>query len=110
MEKSEFKEIKVSQSMKDELYKLAHQIHEICQTNNIPFVLSFIDKKINAGDGMIINKFTAAYMNYDSGAWDSSLDAAIQLVRINDVPVWLINLFENMLEQQNNSIKSNSLH
>lgn len=107
---SEFKEIKVSQTVKDELYKLANRIHEICQTNNIPLALSFIDERRDAGDGVIINKFVAAYGNYDSGAWDSSLAAASYLVRINDVPEWLIDLFADTVEQQNNSIESNIIH
>ncbi|EJT9179589.1 hypothetical protein N3996_001068 [Salmonella enterica] len=107
---SEFKEIKVNQSVKDELYKLADRIHEICQTNNIPFVLSFIDERRDTGDGVITNKFTAAYANYDSGAWDSSLAAAAYLVRIDDIPIWLIDLFIDAVEQQNNAIESNIIH
>ncbi|HDC2548174.1 TPA: hypothetical protein O7139_000583 [Salmonella enterica] len=107
---SELKEIKVSQTVKDELYKLANRIHEICQTSNIPFVLSFIDERRVTGDDVIDNKFTAAYANYDSGAWDSSLAAAAYLVRIDDVPIWLIDLFVDTVEQQNNSIESNIIH
>lgn len=107
---SEFKEIKVSQTVKDELYKLANRIHEICQTNNIPFVLSFINERRDTGDDVIRNKFFAAYSNYDSGAWDSSLVAAAYLVRIDDVPIWLIDLFADTVEQQNNSIESNIIH
>ncbi|EBZ1027019.1 hypothetical protein D7O18_20505 [Salmonella enterica subsp. enterica serovar Muenchen] len=107
---SEFKEIKVSQTVKDELYKLANRIHEICQTSNIPFVLSFIDERRDAGDDVINNKFTAAYANYDSGVWDSSLVAAAYLIRIDGVPEWLIDLFIDAVEQQNNSIESNIIH
>ncbi|EDX0374145.1 hypothetical protein GTL21_004928 [Salmonella enterica] len=107
---SELKEIKVSQTVKDELYKLANRIHEICQTNNIPLVLSFIDERRDAGDGVIINKFVAAYANYDSGAWDSSLAAVAHLVRIDGVPEWVIDLFADTVEQQNNSIESNIIH
>lgn len=96
--------------MKDELYKLANRIHEICQTRNIPLVLSFIDERRGTGDGVINNKFTAAYANYDSGAWDSSLVAATYLVRIDDVPAWLIDFFADAVEEQNNSIESNTIH
>uniref|UniRef100_UPI003A95C02A hypothetical protein n=1 Tax=Salmonella enterica TaxID=28901 RepID=UPI003A95C02A len=110
MKESEFKEISVSEDVKKELHEMASRIHEICKENNIPYIFYFIDERMEAGDGVITNKYRGGYADYDSGAWDSSLTAANFLAQIDEVPEDVIISLAIMAERQNNPAESEPVH
>ncbi|HFW4797484.1 TPA: hypothetical protein ACIBS5_002875 [Salmonella enterica subsp. diarizonae serovar 60-67:z35:-] len=116
MENPEHKEIEVSPEVKKELREISERIHELCKENNIPLVLAFIDERKKAGDGMIINKYRCAYLNYDSGAWDSSLFVASCFAELNDIPLPVVDMVLEILafckedEAEENSTGNNLIH
>ncbi|MFB1872646.1 hypothetical protein ACEY8Q_17230 [Salmonella enterica subsp. enterica] len=69
-----------------ELGKLTRRMLELCTENNIPVVIGYSYIKNSDENNCTHRRHTSAYINEKAGAYDPSIAAAANMLKIKDVP------------------------
>ncbi|EJF1946159.1 hypothetical protein M8A54_000368 [Salmonella enterica] len=90
------KDINVSQEVKAQLFSLLRQVHQICIENNIPMVASTVVSKTTTPQGQEILKSLSTFVDSRTGAFDSTIVAASEILKMKEVPPSVIELLMQM--------------
>ncbi|EEJ5471431.1 hypothetical protein AU693_004491 [Salmonella enterica subsp. diarizonae] len=84
------------ESVLQELKKLTTRIFQICVENNMPVVIGYSYELSRNEDGYSTNKSITAYADEKKGAWNSTIAAAVMMLRMKEVPKKAIHAMAEM--------------
>ncbi|EKC9051523.1 hypothetical protein OQF15_002637 [Salmonella enterica] len=84
------------ESVLQELKNLTTRIFQICVENNMPVVIGYSYELSRNEDGYSTNKSIAAYADEKKGAWNSTIAAAVMMLRMKEVPKKAIHAMAEM--------------
>ncbi|EII7446368.1 hypothetical protein LHS21_000527 [Salmonella enterica subsp. enterica serovar Newport] len=79
-----------------ELKELTSRIFKICEQNNMPVVIGYSYELSRNENGYSINKSITAYADEKKGAWNSTIAAAVMMLRMKEVPKKAIHAMAEM--------------
>lgn len=77
---------KPSEAVLQELEKLTRRMLELCMENNIAVAVGYSHIESSDENGCTNQRYISAYIDEKSGAYNPSIAAAAQMLRIKDVP------------------------
>ncbi|HEM6680852.1 hypothetical protein I5384_03155 [Citrobacter koseri] len=106
------KDIVISNEVKQRIEQLMKQLHTLCVDNNVPMVASVILERTETNEGININKAVSTFIDSRTGAFDSTLVAAVEIIQLDRVPLSAINAISSLREdiKQRNKTQSKNFH
>lgn len=106
------KDIVISNEVKHKIEKLMKQLHTLCEDNNVPMLVGVILERTETDEGIYTNKAISVFIDSSTGAFDSTLAAAAEIIRLDRVPISAINAISSLREdiKQRNKTQSKNFH
>ncbi|EAM7934380.1 hypothetical protein FGS43_22180 [Salmonella enterica] len=106
------KDIVISNEVKQRIEQLMKQLHTLCADNNVPMVASVVLGRTETNEGININKAVSTFIDSWTGAFDSTLVAAIEILQLNRVPPSVIEILSTLRKniEQNRKTPGKNFH
>ncbi|HDP0319376.1 TPA: hypothetical protein P5S08_004603 [Salmonella enterica subsp. enterica serovar Concord] len=84
------KDINVSPDVAKKITDLLSEVYDLCEKNNVPMLASVVLKRETKGETQGVEKMLSVHLDGKTGAMDSTLLAASEILRMSRIPTSVI--------------------
>lgn len=97
------KDIIISNEVKQEISSLVNQLHSLCEANNVPVVVGVIlgrtiTDRDDSYENINISKSISVFIDSEKGAFDPTIVAAYQILRLRQLPASALYMLERLAD------------
>ncbi|WP_156964147.1 hypothetical protein [Trabulsiella guamensis] len=99
------KDLIISPEVRNKIEVAMEELYKLCEANNVPVVIGVLLERMKESNSAAINKGVSFFIDSRTGAYDSSLAAACEMLKMDSVPEYLIRMMRlhNDLKSQLNA-------
>lgn len=77
----------ISPEVVEKISRKVQELHRMCAENNVPMVAGFVCKRVEDGDRVEVRKAVCFFLDESTGAFESTVAAAYEILQLDDVPI-----------------------